>query len=388
MRGPIELTPELKFRTAGKGSFWMTDANQQASNGEITDGSQPHASGVISGVVQQAPIAEPPEPGENRTFVYAAIAVTLGILAGVVFAAIALRPHAPNGPNDLGLVISNADGLKGHLILNWGEKLAYRLVIEPSDPGGLAEFSLAITSPPHPLSIDIQLKNHPGSVLCTKTILLKYDPGQSAALAASDSGPQTVHASAGNVSPDQKAQAIDIARLETLELQREHGQDIFQNDIGQNGQSESITSQGEIPCSRQAYERTASWSFSSNFPTLDEQAELLKRQTNLRADASSAAANKAASAATAARKKAKKKAPVDFLAFAIEGDDELVGYDPSKGLIETSTRKAFIIDKTNGPFNAAAWEDVPANIHYKCDLKAACTLSRRGATVLRARLMK
>jgi hypothetical protein len=388
MRGPIELTPELEFGTTGKGSFWMTDTNQQASNGDITDGSEQHPSGALPGADQRPPIDEVPEPAEKPTFVFAAIAVALGILAGVVFAAIALRPHAPNGPNDLGLIISNTDGLKGHLILNWGEKLGYSLVIEPNDPGQLAEFSLAITSPPRPLSIDIQLKNYPGSVLCTKTILLKYEPGQPAALAPANSGSQTVHTNSGNVSLDQKAQANDIAQLEALELQREHGQDIFQNDIGQDGQTESVTSQGEIPCSRQAYEHTVSWSFSSNFPTLDERTELLKRQADLRADASVAVANKAASAASAARKKAKKKAPEDFLAFAIEGDDELVGYDPAKGLIETSTRKTFIVDKTNGAFNTAAWGDIPANIHYKCDLKAACTLSRRGATVLYARLMK
>lgn len=383
----------------------MTDANQQASNGEIADagqqnlqgeiaeGSQQHPSGVIPGADEQTRIGEPPEPVANRALVYAAFAVALGILVGIAFAAIALRPHGRSGPYDLGLAISNTDGLKGHLFLNWDEKLGYRLVVEPSDPGRHAEFSLAVGSPPRPLSFDIQLKDSAGSMLCSKTIVLKYDPRQAATLAASDKGPQALNASAGNVPPDQKAQAIDIARLEGLELQREHGQDIFQNDIGQDGQSESISSQGEIPCSKQAYERTTSWSFTSDFPTLDEQAELLKRQADLRAGASTSStelstADKAAKAASAARKKARKRVPEDFLAFAIEGDDELVGYDPSKGLAETSSRKTFIIDKTNGAFNAATWEDVPANIHYKCDLKAACTLSRRGATVLYARLMR
>jgi hypothetical protein len=80
--------------------------------------------------------------------------------------------------------------------------------------------------------------------------------------------------------------------------------------------------------------------------------------------------------------------PENLATFAIEGDDGLIGYDPSKGIIETGASKAFLIDRANGAFNAATWEGVPANIHYKCDLKAACTLSRRGATVLYARLMR
>jgi hypothetical protein len=369
------------------------DASQQNLQGDIAEGSQQNPRGEIPGAVEQALIEEPPKPVADRAVVYGLIAAALGILAGVAFAVFALRSPDRNGPFDLGLVISDADGLKGHLILNWGEKLGYRLVVEPNDPGRRAEFSLAVSSPPRPLSLDLQLKGPAGSVLCTKTIVLKYDPKHAAALAGSDRGPQAVNAKAVNAVFDKKAQAIDIARLEGLELQREHGQDMFQNDIGQDGQIESVSAEGEIPCSKHAYDRTASWSFSPNFPTLDEQAELLKRQANLHPDANAAptelsAADKAARAASAARKKAKKKVPDNLASFAIEGDDELVGYDPSKGLIETSTRKTFVIDKTSGAFNAAAWEDVPANIHYKCDLKDACTLSRRGATVLYARLMR
>jgi hypothetical protein len=282
-------------------------------------------------------------------------------------------------------VVSNADGLTGHLFLNWGEKLGYRLVVEPSDPGRNAEFSLAVSSPPRPLSFDIQLKDPSGYALCGKTIVLKYDPRQAAALAASDSGPRASTASAGNVSADQKAQAIDLARAEDLELQREQGQDIIHNDIGKDGESESISSRGEIPCSRQAYERTASWSFSPDFPTLDEQAKLLKREVDANAPPPEiSAVNKA----SAARKKAKKRAPEALATFAIEGDDELVAYDTSRGIIQTSARKTFVIDKSSAPVNSSKWAEVPANIHYKCDLNAACTLSRKGAVVLYARLMR
>jgi len=388
----------------------MTDADQQDSNGvindagqrnpqgEIADGGQQHPSGGIAGAAQQSPAGEPQEPAANRVYVYAAyaaIGAVLGILVGVAFAANTWRVAGPSGPNDLGPVISNAEGLRGHLVTNWDKKLKYRLVVEPVYPGQHAEFSFAVSNPPRPLSVDIQLKDPAGSVLCGKTIVLKYDPRQAPFLRASDRQPQAGKTGAGNLSTDQTSHAMDVARSEALELEREHGKDIFQNGTGQDGQIESISSHGEIPCSMQAYERTASWSFSPDFPTLDEQADLLKRQADVHADAnpsptdlSAATTASGASKASAPRKRAKYKAPEEPATFAIEGDDELVGYDPSRGIIETRARKTFFIDKTSGEDIAARWQDIPANIHYKCDLTAACTLTRKGAVVLHARLKR
>ncbi|MGA2166679.1 MAG: hypothetical protein ABSG62_00615 [Terracidiphilus sp.] len=371
------------------------DEDQTDPGAQTADAEQQNPIGAIADSPQQGSAVEPSKPAANPTYVYAAIGAGLGILVGVAFAAVAWGPAGSHAPFDLGSVVSYADGLKGHLILNWGKKLKYHLVVEPSDPGKHAEFSLAASSPPRPLAFDIQLKDPAGSVLCSKTIVLKYDPRQAAALAPSDKEPKAGTASAGKVSTDQIAQAIDIARSEALELQREHGQDIFQNNIGQDGQIQSISSQGDMPCSRQAYERIAFWSFSQDFPTLDEQAELLNRQANAHADrnpsppgTSAAATASGARKASATRKKAKKNAPEEPATFAIEGDDELVMYDPSRGIIQTIARKTFLIDKTGGEGNAARWQDTPANIHYKCDLTAICTLTRAGAVALHARLRR
>jgi len=49
-------------------------------------------------------------------------------------------------------------------------------------------------------------------------------------------------------------------------------------------------------------------------------------------------------------------------------------------------RKFFVVGKMSGGITAVKWQDVPANIHYRCDLHAACTLTRSGAAVLYARL--
>ena len=88
----------------------------------------------------------------------------------------------------------------------------------------------------------------------------------------------------------------------------------------------------------------------------------------------------------ASHRKARKKAAVAPGAFAIEGDDELVGVDTSKGVIQTSARKFFLVSSITGGDISAKWQDSPSNIHYKCDLNASCTLTRKGASVLYAKL--
>jgi len=90
----------------------------------------------------------------------------------------------------------------------------------------------------------------------------------------------------------------------------------------------------------------------------------------------------------AAHKKARKKALEATGSFAIEGDDELVGYDASRGIIQTSARKVFVVNSTSRTQNAATWQDSSANLHYKCDMNGSCTLSRKGAPVLFAQLKK
>jgi hypothetical protein len=90
----------------------------------------------------------------------------------------------------------------------------------------------------------------------------------------------------------------------------------------------------------------------------------------------------------ASHRKAKKKDLEVPARFAIEGDDELVGYDTSKGVIQTSARKTFLVTVTSVGGTSSAWQEWPANIHYKCDLNSSCTLTRRGGAVLYAQLKK
>lgn len=124
-------------------------------------------------------------------------------------------------------------------------------------------------------------------------------------------------------------------------------------------------------------------------------ATLVKAQPPVSADAIIPALEPATAQTTpdlqpkpASHRKAKKKELDVPARFAIEGDDELVGYDTSKGVIQTSARKTFLVTVTSVGGTSSAWQEWPANIHYKCDLNSSCTLTRRGGAVLYAQLKK
>jgi hypothetical protein len=289
---------------------------------------------------------------ENPTKFYATIGAGLVVLLVLIFAAIDLHPGGPEGRYDLGPVTSSATGLKGHLYINWEKTLHYRLTFETSDPDQQEGFALAVANPPQPLSIEIQLQDSKGFVLCSREIVLRYD--------------------------NKPSVASNSAQLKDQELKGEQGKDIFQNQVGAKGQVVALNAQGEIPCSAKAYENTAQWSFTSNFPSLAEQDEALKRPQEMRAKAAQrAAANRAAA-----------KAAERLLPFSIEGDDAIVEFDVSRGVIETSGRKTFFVDKTSMGRADPVWQEYPVNIHFRCDQSTNCTLMHAGAGALRVRLKR
>jgi hypothetical protein len=327
---------------------------------------------------------------ESPTRVYAAIGVGLGLLAGFICAAIFLRPPSQGATNDLGSVNSSAEGLKGHLTLTWNDKLAYHLTIEPGDPNQQAAFAFAAANSPHPVSFGIQLKDPFGTVLCGNSIVLKFDPRKAAA--ASSSAHKSDTARKANAAGNRIAPGIDPGKLAIQELDRERGKDIFQSNIAPGGQVTSISSQGNIPCSKKQYDSVASWSFTSDFPTIAQQAELLKQTPGSKLNGELSASREStgsvnASIASAVGKMDRKPAPA-ALSFYTEGDDAIVWYDASAGMIETNSGKDFLIDKASGEATALKGRDFPIEIHYRCDQAGACTLVGAGVGVQHARLRK
>ena len=320
---------------------------------------------------------------QNPTRVYAAAGVGLGILFGVVFAVVFWHLNHAEGRYDLGSFTSSASGLKGHLWIEWDKKVTYRLTIEPSDPDYMAGFAHAVARPPRPLSIQVHLQDYQGFVLCTREIVLKYDARNAEALAASTPDSQALKTDTVNLPADQPAQTIDFAQLDAQEAARERDQEIFQNQIGPDGQIAGLNAHGEIPCSKSAYEKTANWSFTPDFPSLAEQNQWLKRQQELPAGA--AHPSPAASAAPAARKK---KAAIQLLPFTVEGDDAIVDFDAAQGVIATRGGKTFFLDKAAGAAADSAWQDYPVSIHYRCDQSSICMLTHSGLGGLRARMKR
>ncbi len=343
---------------------------------------------------EQALKAGTQKSAANRTWIYAAVVIGLGVLLGVVVASYNSVSGTPNGRYDLGSADSSAAGLKGHLFVEWDKQLNYRLSIEPGDPDRKAAFATAVASSPHPLSVEIHLQDSEGFVLCSKEILLKYDPkivipppqpDATPKNAKNDAkGAKTAAAAASTVPP---APVIDpaqaAAQAAAQEAAREKGKDIFQNQVGPDGQATAISAQGSIPCTAKTYEKAVAWSFSPNFPTIAEQDQLLALQNETTDDAD----HPSTAATAAAHKKTAAKTVQKLAQFSIEGDDAIVDLDLSRGMIETSSGKVFFIDKTSGAVSDR-WQEYPVEIHYRCDQGYECTLMHSGAGSLRVRLRR
>ena len=324
----------------------------------------------------------------SQTRKYAAIGIGLGLLVGLAIAVFFLRPGTQGGPNDIGDVTSTAFGLKGHLSTEWkNERLSYRLTMEPATPAQRAGFIADVNSSPRPLSITLQAKDPFGAVLCSDTILVKFDPrnvpvgGQEGQqLKSSDSGQSATR--------NEIARGLNLARLEGQELDREHGKTLFQSDIGADGQLASISAQGVLPCKKNQVERFASWGFTSDFPILVKPEASGNAAGGSNADAGSAdATDEKAKREAAAAAKAKRKAPA-LPPIYIEGDDSIVWFDPAGGVLETRAGMTMLVDKTDTVASALKGHELPIPIHYRCDQSGGCTFSVMGLGLHHSRLRR
>jgi hypothetical protein len=254
------------------------------------------------------------------------------------------------------------------------------LTLEPSDPDRRAGFALAVAHSPRPLSIEIHLQDSQGFVLCSREILLKYDAGAALAPAASSPEPQAGKADAATVAGAPLSHGMEDL-LAAQEAERELGKEVFKNQIGPDGQIAGIEAQGELPCPGKAYGSAYSWSFTPNFPPVAEQDEMLKRQK----EALTPEETPAAEAPAVHRKPVRIPAP-KLVPFSIEGDDVIVDYDASHGVIETRAGKTFFFDRTSGDIANPRWQDFPLDVHYRCDQTSTCVLMTSGAGALRVRL--
>lgn len=261
---------------------------------------------------------------------------------------------------DLGPVNDATTGLTGHLLTEWNGRLSYKLALEPGDPSQLAHFRNAVYSSAHPLAFEIQIKDPLGAVLCRTMVLLRFDPLKNAAPAVVSNGRKMT---ADEMNRAQAEQALTNARLVSQELTREHGSEMFSNLNGPDGQVESLTAQGTLPCTRKQYDHAASWGITTNFPPLgvnDTPAAAVNTQT----------------AKTGTARKRKPAAPVSH--FSIEEEDAAVSYQAATGTLETRNGRRLLIDRKGSLANVLKSADLPLRIHFRCDQFGACTLAAPG----------
>ena len=349
-----------------------------------------------------APIVEAPktpEQGPNQgvrkffdrqTKIFAAIGIGLGVLIAVLVASLTWFAGTPNGRYDLGTTDSSAAGLKGHLFVEWDKTLNYRLSMEPSDPARQAAFAMAVASSPRPLSVEIHLQNSGAFTLCSKEILLKYDPRAAAVLVAPIPEPQpqagkTNSGASPTVSP---APAVDYSQANAQEAAREKGRDLFKNQVGPDGQITAINAQGSMPCTAKDYEKAVMWSFTPNFPSIAEQDALLDRQNQPGIPAAETLTPAGTHPAPARKRVAAKPVQKPITTFAIEGDDAIVDFEASRGVIETRGGKVFFLERSGGAASDPRWQEYPVEIHYRCDRVSECTIKHTGAGILYAKLKR
>ena len=331
--------------------------------------------------VAKTPVAGGRKPAPSRTWIYITAVAVLGLIFGSAIAVFFSRMSAATAPYDLGSVNSIAAGLKGHLVTKWDRKVEYRLTVEPSDPDRRVGFALAVAQPPRPLSIEIHLQDAQGFVLCSREILLKYVPGSAPAIAAPNPETQAGNADAANAAGTPPAHAEELTAAQ--EAEREMGKEVFKNEIGPDGRIAGLDAQGEIPCPEKVYASVSTWSFTPNFPSVAEQDAMVKGQSEAQTNGGQSSAE-----TPAPRRRAPRIPAPPLLGFTIEGDDVIVDFDPSRGVIETRAGKTFLFSKTSGDIANPKWQDYPVSIHYICDQASACTITHSGAGALRVRMSR
>jgi hypothetical protein len=298
---------------------------------------------------------QPAEPVRKQkqsfSFPVAKLFMLFAVVAGIVFLIIAvptlIHPKPPDPYIDLGSQRFDPAGLSGRLIARWQASGSYQLFLDPIDQTQVASFAAVAQDPPRQLSVTIRFRNAAGLVACQKQILFPPPvPHTKGAKPAPATGPQ----------------------------QSPTG-DTIDNTTGQDGQISEIDLTGPLPCSAKAYATFAAWDFSTDFPTLAEQQEWQRHEGAL--NAKSHAGNGEPSPQT------------EHLPIPIEGDDVIVGDNPSRGTVDTSGGLVFYLGAAGLRNRSAEWQVFPASIHFRCDKNGSCTLTRTNSRAsIQARLLR
>jgi hypothetical protein len=314
---------------------------------------------------------QPPKKKGRGLAVIAFALVAIFVLV-VVFANRPKQPDAPP-PGDLGPGVSAASGLRGHLVTQWeGDaktgKLQYQLRLEPIGPQQQDGFALVTARPPLPMYVNIRVLDANNFAMCGKQIIFRFDPSKLPAPPSPTPPPTRKKVDAAQEAAERNAaRQAELTQMQAAEVARERGKDMFEDQAGSDGMIHAVSSEGFLPCSPDQVKRAYLWDFSTNFPTVDEQAALLNPHATV--------TQHDKEAADIGKRKTQKK-PTS--AFFIQGDDRVTGFDIGSGLLEADEGKSFIVTAKNEQGTAAHWASNYSLIHYRCDQHGICALSAAG----------
>ena len=350
----------------------MSDADQHEPNQQSVAGGQSAGSGEEPPISRFEVVPTPetnmgelysfrealaPPPAERAPkrkdvpIPVAKILLPLVLLAGAVLIVLAVpslfQPKAPVPYIDLGSQRYDPAGLTGRLVARWEGSSSYQLFLDPIDPQHVESFAAVAQDPSRQLLVTLRIRDAAGFAACQKQILF----------------PASVAHTPGTkfVAPPEPRQT--------------QTGDIVQNMTGENGLVAEIDLTGPLPCPAKAYASFKSWEFFTNFPTLAEQEEWLQHEREL--NPKGHAGNNALSG------------QIQRLPIPIEGDDVIVGDNPSRGTVQTSGGRVFFLGVAGMHNRTVDWQVFPAPIHFHCDKNGSCILTRPNSHVaLQARLLK
>jgi hypothetical protein len=257
-----------------------------------------------------------------------------------------LRMMRPTAYMDLGSQRFDPRGLSGRMIARWETSASYQLFLDPIGPQEADSFAAVAGDPPRQFSVTIRLLNAKGLVTCQKQILFP--------------APVPPTPNDNNSVPPQGPRQTDTG-------------DTVENMTGRSGKIEEIDLRGPLPCPAKAYAAAKTWDFTSDFPTPAEEDEWLRQEK------SSAAKNHGGNQLVRTAR----------IPGPIEGYDVIIGDNPSRGTVETGGGHVFFLGAAGMRSRTAEWQVFPVTIHFRCDKKGSCSLTRANTRVtLQARLLK
>jgi hypothetical protein len=253
-----------------------------------------------------------------------------------------LQQQANAKPQDLGQGVAADHGLRGHLVVEWHNMAAhYKLKMEPLDALAANGFARGVVDIKQPVSVNVRVLDATGAVLCGKQIVLA--PG-------------------GHSDGVNAFKAVD----ET------------------DGQAEGLWSEGTLPCSLDQYMRFDYWDFTTDFPTVTDQAGMLGAPARKAEQAGSHAGAGTAQAQAAGPRVAKAKVKKGQSGFYLEGDDHVTAFERGRNVLTVGPGKSFVLARATDAATAATWSDDSSLVHYTCDQRDSCVL-RHGGTMIPAR---